>query len=95
MLALIAFAMVFGSLVALGIYLVLCDLEASWVNRVVVEFSRRWPGRCLICSFHRWGYWHGFEEDYTPRPHGCDDRRGNHVDSRNRPGHDPSRILHP
>lgn len=35
------------------------------------DFARHFPGRCAICSFHYYGFQHGFEADARPPPHRC------------------------
>lgn len=41
-------------------------------DRVFVEeFARIFPGRCMICSYHRYGYDYGHEKDAKPPSHHC------------------------
>jgi hypothetical protein len=40
-------------------------------NETVREFMRKFPGRCLICSLHRYGFMHGFEKSRYPQKHDC------------------------
>lgn len=55
--ALAAFCWVAGVSVAasaVGIMLYLY-LSKRWARRTIAEFQRRFPKRCPICSYHRWG----------------------------------------
>lgn len=40
-------------------------------ERMLHEFVAAFPGRCPICSFHRYGYTHGYESSPKPKPHRC------------------------
>lgn len=40
----------------------------------VEQFRQQFPGRCMICSYHRYGYDHGFEQSPTPPAHRCIER---------------------
>jgi hypothetical protein len=51
-----------------------------WRRRVdrewLAEFERRFPGRCPICSYWRYGHYNGFEVGEVPPPHEhCPERR--------------------
>ena len=43
------------------------------VARMAREFAREFPGRCLVCSFHRFGVEHGLTSGPV-RAHSCSDR---------------------
>lgn len=45
------------------------------------DFERRFPGRCPICSHHRWGRLHGCTRRLDPPPHPCIERGGEEVGS--------------
>ncbi len=47
------------------------DLFGDHTGRVVEEFVERFPGRCMICSMHRYGFQEGHERDPRPKPHDC------------------------
>lgn len=40
-------------------------------REIVEEFARKFPGRCLVCSLHRYGYTHGHTSKPRPEPHDC------------------------
>jgi hypothetical protein len=60
--------------------LLACGLGA-WVwwtikqdtKRMVEDFQRMFPGRCAVCSFHRWGVMEGHERGPV-EPHDCIER---------------------
>jgi hypothetical protein len=35
----------------------------------LADYERRFPGRCMICSFHAYGYANGFTDDPHPPVH--------------------------
>ena len=45
-------------------------LDAS-ARKMIEDFERAFPGKCPICSYHRFGWQHGFERDPEPPPHIC------------------------
>ncbi|CAB4203410.1 hypothetical protein UFOVP1382_28 [uncultured Caudovirales phage] len=44
-------------------------------RRMVDDFMKRFPGECMICSMHRFGYQEGYERVPTPPPHDCPNGR--------------------
>jgi hypothetical protein len=45
----------------------------KWID----EFLKRFPGRCPVCSFHRYGLREGFvRPGEKPAPHKCAERWG-------------------
>lgn len=65
----------------------LCLLAPSWplliweareeaARKLVEKFAHRFPGKCMICSFYRFGRNNGFHaERPEPEPHECIERR--------------------
>jgi hypothetical protein len=45
---------------------------ATWLK----EFQTRWPDRCPICSYWRYGFYQGFDVGRSPPPHDCCPERG-------------------
>lgn len=43
-------------------------------KKIVKEFSEIFPGKCFICSYHRFGYEHGMTNKRKPEPHDCIDK---------------------
>jgi hypothetical protein len=43
-------------------------------RRMLDDFVRRYPGRCPICSYHRYGPTHGHTSKAEPEPHDCIER---------------------
>ena len=43
----------------------------AWAERVINEHQKAFPGRCPICSFHRYGLQNGLTKDHKPNPHWC------------------------
>lgn len=41
----------------------------------VLRFRETFPGRCMICSHHQYGYTHGYEANPKPEPHYCIESR--------------------
>jgi hypothetical protein len=42
------------------------------IDREVREFAQRFPGRCMICSYHQFGRAYGFVPlDGSAKPHHC------------------------
>lgn len=39
--------------------------------RYVARFAEIFPGRCMICSYHYWGWTHGHEQLPFAPPHEC------------------------
>jgi hypothetical protein len=35
------------------------------------NFEERFPGKCIVCSFHRFGYEMGYLNDVKPDKHLC------------------------
>lgn len=46
-----------------------------WDKRVVRDFARTFPGRCPICSYHRFGLQHGYAADAGLADHECSETR--------------------
>lgn len=46
-------------------------LLARSARNMVEEFEQRFHGRCLICSYHKYGFMHGHEDSPRPKPHDC------------------------
>ena len=44
-------------------------------DEIVAEFRQRFPGKCLICSFHAFGYANGHTSDPVPPPHQCNEKQ--------------------
>jgi hypothetical protein len=44
------------------------DPAPDWVD----EFHSKFPGRCMICSFHAWGYGNGMTNEPLPPVHKCE-----------------------
>lgn len=42
-------------------------------RKMINEFAKKFPGRCVICAYHRYGVLHGFIAARTTPPahHGC------------------------
>jgi len=40
-------------------------------KRMLDDFMERFPGRCPICSFHRYGFQEGHEKNPIPPFHNC------------------------
>lgn len=45
------------------------------VTDMVYGFREEFPGKCMICSFHRYGRDHGMTLEPEPAPHDCIDRQ--------------------
>lgn len=41
----------------------------------VIEFERKFPDKCMICSFHRYGYELGYLKSDEPEWHVCKEAR--------------------
>ena len=57
----------FGVMVCLDYYR---EVDAE---RTVARFVKLFPGKCMICSLHRYGVDHGMTRDPEPRAHECID----------------------
>jgi len=57
--------------IAVAGYVWLRIAEARWRRETRLEFARDFPGVCIVCSFHRWGYQQGFERSPRPEWHDC------------------------
>ena len=50
---------------------------ADWITgrsaaeKMVERFVELFPGKCMICSYHRYGLSHGLTADMEPQPHDC------------------------
>jgi len=69
--------MVLLTVVACGVVGAGLLLLVGWLQRrearlLVAEFREHFPGRCMVCSYHRYGVLHGMvsgpppEHDYCP-----------------------------
>lgn len=53
----------------------LFSTRRSSAKRMVEGFIRRFLGKCMICSYHRFGMEHGFVRlNESPEPHHCLDK---------------------
>lgn len=43
------------------------------------EFEEKFPNKCMICSYHRFGYAQGYTDDPMPEPHDCIERKDTNV----------------
>lgn len=70
------------TLVAVGALLALAYVmwerhERREARRLIEEFQRAFPGRCPVCSMHRYGLREGHERPGSrPAPHWCPEMRG-------------------
>jgi len=47
-----------------------------WWKNWIREFQARWPDRCPICSYWRYGFYQGFDVGPEPPPHDhCPEQR--------------------
>ena len=46
---------------------------------MIGEFIARFPGKCIICSYHRFGYSHGMTAKPKPENHFCIDINDNSI----------------
>ena len=44
------------------------------VEKMLDEFEERFPGKCPICSYHRFGLTHGYEKKLKPKKHYCPEK---------------------
>ena len=40
-------------------------------ENMIKEWNEQFPGKCIVCSYHAFGYREGLTEDATPPPHEC------------------------
>ena len=40
-------------------------------RKTLDAFVKEFPGRCPICSFHNYGFQHGFEKSLNAKSHSC------------------------
>ena len=45
---------------------------------MVEDFQRDFPGKCMICSYHRYGLREGFTSEPEPKPHECCEKQETH-----------------
>lgn len=38
---------------------------------MITDFVREFPGRCMICAHHHYGYMHGLTKSPQPVTHTC------------------------
>lgn len=66
-----------GAATLLGLY-GLYRLYDWWMDRtakrMVEEYMAAFPGRCMICSYHRFGLQEGLTQAPEPPPHDCIER---------------------
>lgn len=43
----------------------------AYIEQMIDEFEARFPGKCIICSMHRYGRLHGMESKPLPKKHIC------------------------
>jgi hypothetical protein len=43
----------------------------KYYDAVIHEWIRKFPGRCLVCSLHQYGYYFGHEKFPLPPEHDC------------------------
>jgi hypothetical protein len=60
-------ALVLATSLLVGVWL----LERRATRDTVDSFERLFPGECLICSYHRYGYQNGHELSPHPPQHDC------------------------
>lgn len=44
-------------------------------EKMLDDFTERFPNKCPICSYHRYGVSHGFEKNLKPPKHDCPERK--------------------
>jgi len=71
-------ALVAASVLLVAITAILWLIEI-WHRRAAErrmrDFAERFPGKCLICSYHRWGISQGFEKPGSkPELHQCTEK---------------------
>lgn len=40
-------------------------------TKMIEDFEKLFPDKCIICSYYRFGYFEGLIKDPTPPPHNC------------------------
>jgi len=40
-------------------------------EKVIKEWKKKFPRKCIICSYHKFGYEHGMTLDPNPPKHDC------------------------
>jgi hypothetical protein len=61
-------------LLAPGWPLLIWEAREREARKLVEQFERRFPGKCMICSMHRFGRNNGYEQKPEPEPHDCIER---------------------
>ncbi len=68
----IALFLAAAAIAALGFFVWTWRLMMREAQLDLAEFARRFPGRCMVCSYHRFGLHHGIVAPGTPvDPHHC------------------------
>jgi hypothetical protein len=52
---------------------------ACGTEKMVEDFEKHFPGKCVICSYQRYGYANGMTNDPNPPPHAHCPERDQHV----------------
>lgn len=61
-----------GLILCIGVtiaFMLVPILGRHGARREMKAFMRMFPDKCPICSFHRFGFLHGYETSLRPRPH--------------------------
>jgi len=40
-------------------------------KKVIQDWETNFPNKCIVCSYHRYGYEHGMTADEQPPKHEC------------------------
>lgn len=63
-------------LLLIALLIVTLHLERKRMHEFLVDFQKKFPGRCPVCSFHEYGVMHGYVEyDEVPDAHACPEER--------------------
>lgn len=62
------------AIIALGTLLVLRRQARRQTKRMVADFPAKFPGRCMICSYHEYGVKYGFNPGPLA-PHDCIEKK--------------------
>jgi hypothetical protein len=46
-------------------------------ERMCIEFAQAFPGKCIVCAFHRFGLREGLTQEPTPAAHDCIEKQPN------------------
>jgi len=67
--------MIAGILLCYLINRIFTRLEYKHTMKLCKEFAEVFPGRCMICSFHRYGLQNGLTRKPEPEPHNCIEKK--------------------